>query len=232
MKVMSASYPDPVGELERRLLTDWLPSFCRKYGFDPNGYTHAHGTFREAEAVSMLRGLDVGVVSFGEGAQLGWPGPVPLPLFWEGWKTIEPRPIWLAHEVIVVAAAAADLHLDYGWPKEQMQVEVSEEAFDLGVFDDLSGERLVIAAEAKSSEHLLTKLVNQVRACGQIGEHPERVHTLGTHINGHRKYAGLVRENPPYFWAIAPECRWVFKVETTRQHVSLIRTDDVPSGPR
>jgi hypothetical protein len=28
--------------------------------------------------------------------------------------------------------AAADLHVDYGWPKEQMQVEVSEDACDLG----------------------------------------------------------------------------------------------------
>ena len=74
---MTDAYPDPVLELECRLLDEWLPSFCRIYGFDPSGYQHKTGRFHEAEALSILRGLDTGVVSMGDGASFTWPGPVP-----------------------------------------------------------------------------------------------------------------------------------------------------------
>jgi hypothetical protein len=110
-----------------------------------------------------------------------------LGLFWEGSRTVVPRPILLSRELITQVAALTDLHLDYGWPLEQITWESDDFAFDLEVRADTSdASEMLIAVEAKSTRRSLERMMAEVRACGMADPHARTEYKRP----GHQKYAG------------------------------------------
>jgi len=222
-----SDYSNPVEELERRT-DEWLREFCEDENLDPSGFVKQRRNFQPLEAKSLLRVLDCGLIEAGRGGVFPWPRRhgIPPKVFMHGDRKRHPRPIPFANEVIAVFGAAGDLHFDYGWPIDHVEVETAEWAFDLAAYGGSSDDDpMVIAGEAKKSISLLEKLISELRSCGLRGYHEWQD---CRRKNSHKKYRGLVCRRPRYFLALAPGVRKAFAVTYDGHLLSLAEVPDVP----
>jgi|ERR1700674_133407 len=121
-------------------------------------------------------------------------------IFW-----LDPPPPRLFREGICQLATASLLILKRGWLRSQVRLEVREDRMSAAGADilvnSLAGE-LLISAVVKRSAAELTKLVMDLRACCQRGQHAKD--DCGFPQN-HPNYEFCARRKPPYLWAVAPE---------------------------
>ncbi len=124
-------------------------------------------------------------------------------LFWEHEKSITPRPITLWLEPVITIAAAARLHLDFGWPLDCIGMQSVDYAFDLIAFIPDRPEHEYIAGEVKPTAGQLRSMVKKMRGCCLEGAHSHCLDSAARR-NAHRKWLGLARCHAPFFWAIGP----------------------------
>lgn len=190
----------------KRLLTDWLPVYCNdpKRNYSVEGFKRDSIKVSKKDAQDFMRAIDTKIVTDVGGGRFRMPrSKASEVLFWEGSKTITPRPITLWLEPIITIAAMARLHLDYGWPVELLGMQSEGWAFDLCVFKPNDFKNEYVAGEIKKCSKEIDSLLANMHKSFSEGNldnpsvPPER-------INAHRKCIGLQRCQAPLFWVLGP----------------------------
>jgi len=201
---------------KRRLYDEWLPNYCddEKRRYSPAGFKAESIKVTEFDASNFTRALDSGLVKDSGGGRFRCERSSALEvIFWEGSKSIEPRPISLWLEPVITIGTIARLGLDYRWPEKYLCMQSKDWAFDFAVFKSESSENEYVAGEVKKTNKELDKLINDLMGFGQLGitecdsENPNR-------INSFKKWLALLRCKAPLFWAVGPnDYTYVFSVE-------------------
>jgi hypothetical protein len=118
------------------------------------------------------------------------------------------------------------LVLDYGWPAGLVALDPRTLEFDIAGFASSAGDALmVVAGETKKTQRELAKLLAQMDAVSRSA-----VATANkVASDGEKKYRGLLKECPRYFWAVAPGMRRSFRVNYEGNSASLEEIPDLPS---
>jgi hypothetical protein len=193
-------------EFMRRLKEEWLPAYCNdpKRQYPIEGFRIGKDSLTDKDAEDFMRALDHGVASIGDRQRLRMThGHASETLFWEGSKTVSPRPISLWLESVITVAVGARLHLDYGWPIESLGMQSKDSAFDVMVFKapDFVNEHVAVEVK-KTSRELDVLLENLTKCCA--GEHEAGCYSAGKRLNAHRKWVALHARHPAFLWAVGP----------------------------
>lgn len=189
-----------------RLQTEWLPAFCAdpKRLFSPSGFKESSITITEVDAGNFLKAIDSGLVhDIGGGRYHCARSNAQEQIFWEGQKSVQPRPLTLWVEPVITIATMARLRFDFGWPAEVLGMQSKDWAFDFAVYRSATDKNERIAGEVKTSKAEIDELVLHLRAYGNTGA-TEPLSTLPKHINSFKKWAALLRCRAPLFWAVGP----------------------------
>jgi hypothetical protein len=190
----------------KRLQAEWLPAFCAdpKRQFSPSGFRESSITITDVDAGNFLRALDSGLVyDAGGGRYHCARSNAQEQIFWEGLKSIQPRPLTLWIEPVITIATMARLRFDFGCPAEVLGMQSKDWAFDFVVYHSATDKSERIAGEVKKSRAEIDELVLQLRAYGNTGAtaalsaHPK-------HINSFKKWTALLNCRAPLFWAVGP----------------------------
>jgi hypothetical protein len=122
--------------------------------------------------------------------------------------------ISLNTENLIHFGAAAELHSAYGWPADQIEVEVGE--FDARVWD---GDRVVLLMEAKARVDGADSLAPLLRSFLKFSKQPEPPEATGNHS---RKYVELLKQTEGgmvLLWLVAAGARWAFKASRVEDRV-------------
>ena len=189
-----------------RLHTEWLPAFCADPDrqFSLSGFKDASIKISDFDAENFLRALDSGLVyDAGGGRYHCARSNAQEQIFWEGWKSVHPRPLTLWIEPVITIATMARLRFDFGWPAEVLGMQSKDWAFDFAVYHSATDKNELIAGEVKTSSSEIDELVLQLRAYGQTGATaPLSAHSK--HINSFKKWTALLQRRVPLFWAVGP----------------------------
>ncbi|CAG0954728.1 hypothetical protein GEOBC_00394 [Geobacteraceae bacterium] len=230
---MNHQTQDPVDitvEFSRRLLEEWLPTYCndpqRKYSVE--GYKPSSNKVTVQDARDFMRALDHGIVTDTGGGRFRMPqSRATEVIFWEGSKTATPRPVTLWMEPVITIAAIARLHLDYGWPTDCLGTQSEKWEFDLMAFKPLDLKNEHIAGEVKKSSKELDELLIHLNKFS-AGINLDYCSASPTEKNAHKKWMGLHRCHAPLFWAVGPggDSR-LFEVSYSSEgNIVLNRTSD------
>ncbi|TCK07174.1 hypothetical protein [Marinobacterium mangrovicola] len=188
-----------------RLQKEWLPSFCnaphRKYpldGFKLSSIERLH----EFDALWFMQAVDDGLVSESKGSFVAPKSSAKEQIFWEGEKSVIPRPITLWIEPIITIGALARLHVEYGWPIDNLGAQSKTWAFDLVCYENASNKELV-ACEVKKDMKEIEKLLafmNEHCRNPPLNADPEN----SVEKNAYRKVQSIRRSWPKLFWALGP----------------------------
>lgn len=194
-------------EFARRLWEEWLPAFCDdpKRNYAHNGFRAETTMLTDADADNFMKALDHGV-AFPDcrqrfGMRLGRASEA---MFWEGKRTITPRPFSLWAETVITVATGARLHFAYGWPVELLCMQSKGSAFDLGAFQPFDLDDEHIAVEVKRTSADLDRLVDNLQRCCAGDHDPTCLKTGGKRRNAHMKWIALRNRCPHVFWAVGP----------------------------
>jgi hypothetical protein len=200
----------------KRLQDEWLPAFCAdpKRQFSPSGFKESSITITDFDAGNFLRALDNGLVyDAGGGRYHCARSNAQEQIFWEGQKSVHPRPLTLWVEPVITIATMARLRFDYEWPAEVLGMQSKDWAFDFAVYRSATDTNERIAGEVKKSKAEIDELVLQLRAYGQAGV-TAPLSVLARHINSFKKWTALLRCRAPLFWAVGPgDYTRAFKVQ-------------------
>lgn len=214
---------------KQRLLADWLPAFCRKRGFSADGFNDS-GLQRlsECDAADFIQALDVGLVRHCEGSFLSPMGKVKEQIFWEGAKTISPRPITLWLEPIITIAVLRRLQRDHHWPAERLGLQSANWAFDLVAYDQDNPAIVQLVCEVKKSKK---EIVDLLRHMHHYLHAPEGIlcGLKPAERNAFKKVIGLRHSTARSFWAAGPDgCLHSFAVE--RSPDGALSLQQTPAG--
>ena len=192
---------------KRRILEDLLPEYCndptRLWGTE--GFRPDWSKVAEPDAADFLRALDGGLLKhIGRGQYVAPRSAAKEVFFWEGRKSIQPRPTSLWMEPVITAAGIARLHFEYGWPIDAIGAQSPDWAFDIVAFRSSTSDSQHIVCEVKKSEREIEHLVNLMQdfaARGVTGEEG----LVGPPKNAFRKLRSLQAHKPPIFWALGPD---------------------------
>src|SRR5262249_43491150 len=181
------------------------------------------------EANGFLRALTTGIIEVDQVGRCSLPTlhratrkPTEPCLF-----AVKPGTVYLTwREYITQVGALARLVLDYGWPSDLVALAPRNWEFDVGCFNRRdSMARMLIAGETKKSKAELDRLLGALLkisyaqlTLGQLGR-----------SDADKKYSGLVKEQPLYFWAVAPGVSRAYGVRCDGGRVSLEEIPDLPS---
>lgn len=161
-----------------------------------------------------------------------------LSLFGHGPKNRDPRPPTFSRETILVLGAVADLHQKLGWPRELIEVETANYAFDFAAFEQIPGrgDRMVIAGEAKRSVDEAVRWLSALRVCMMLGDHEVKVHALeatkSIRTNAHKKWQQLTTTRPDHMWIVAPGSRRAFRMSYPKDMAEMAETGSAPKAFR
>jgi hypothetical protein len=189
-----------------RLQNEWLPAFCAdpKRQFSTSGFRESSIRITEFDARNFLRAIESGLVYDSGGGRYRCARSNAFEqIFWEGAKSIQPRPITLWVEPVITIATMGRLSFDFGWPAEVLGMQSKDWAFDFAVYHSAVDTNERIAGEVKKTAAEIDELVLHLRAYGETGataplsNHPK-------HINSFKKWVALLRCRAPLFWAVGP----------------------------
>jgi hypothetical protein len=211
------------------VLSDWAGRY-RELAPTVDGAVSLPTDFHPDEAIGFLRALDAGIVYVSDSGRCALPSVHRTTA-----KPTEPclfsrRPdgsVYLAwREYITQVGAVASLVLDYGWPVGLVALDPRTLEFDVAGFASSGRDALmVVAGETKKTQRELSKLLTQMDAAGRSAGVPAQ----GSSTDGHKKYRGLLKERPQYFWAVAPGARRAFRVKYAGDSAALEEIADLPS---
>lgn len=197
--------PEPLKEFSERLETTWLPSFCyaphRNHSTDGFKRDSLHN-LSEYDARWFLEAVDQGLVTESGGFFRAPQTKAKEQIFWTGTKGVVPRPLTLWVEPIITMGAVARLHVEFGWPADQLGTQSEYPwPFDLvGYHEDLRRERLL--CEVKKNGREIGHLVRMMRQYADTLPPTEPVE--GPKRNAYRKSRAIGRSDATVFWALGP----------------------------
>jgi hypothetical protein len=221
-----------LGEFERRLYSDWLPAYCRdpRRGYRPDGFRHSSITVTEEDASDFISALEHKLITDdGHGNYRIPQSNAKVFIFWPGLKSSSPRSISLWVEPVITIAVVARLHLDFGWPMDQLGMESKDWAFDFTASRPFDSSKLFLAGEVKKTskelDELLTKMTMLCAARQEITP-PENAKLR----NAYKKWVGLVKTHAHYFWAVGPgKVSHLFEVQhLPGGYIAMRPVDDAP----
>ena len=196
-------------ELERftqQLHSSLLPSFCLdiKRNFSLAGFKDLSITLSEFDARNFLRAIDSGLVrDTGGGRYKSIRSNAQEQIFWEGPKSVDPRPLTLWMEPIITMGTIARLGLDYGCPADVLGMQSKDWAFDFVVYQSSTSALEHIAGEVKTTADQVDNLITDLRIYGETGAtSPKSEHSR--HVNSFKKWQSLLKGRAPMFWAVGP----------------------------
>lgn len=205
-----------------------IPEFCAlsARGYIPAGYREPRTPLSDFDATHFLRGWRAGLMkSDGFGRYRASRNGSVEQFFWEGSRSVSPRPFWLWLEPVITLGAMARLHLDFGWPADGVAAQSSDYAFDVVAYraDDHTE---AIAGEVKKTKKECDDLLSLMIQFGAQPSVPKSDTSVA--LNAYKKVAGLVKRRAPIFWLIGPEgYSRVFKVMYGKQdEITLIETEE------
>ena len=185
------------------VLDELLPTFCDYYSYDPAGFHSATlDRISEHDAMWLLQALSTGSVTQDQAFFQSALSGAKEQIFWQGTKSVSPRPITVWVEPVITIGAAGRLHSEFGWPNDLIGLQSKGNwAFDLVAYGR-DGEPLV-ACEVKKTKREIDDLVDaMLRYVPQLplSEEPRRPRLR----NAYGKVVGLRQLNPRCFWALGP----------------------------
>lgn len=186
------------------VLEELLPQFSAHYGYDTAGFRA--GTLKrvsEDDATWFLEALRTRVVSRDGPFFRSVLSRAREQIFWQGVKSVSPRPITMWVEPVITIAGAGRLHGRFGWPRELIGLQSERPwAFDLVGYDPEG--KSVLVCEVKKSRREVDRLV---RAMLEFLSQPP-LNTEPTHQamrNAYRKVKALRQVKPRLVWVLGPE---------------------------
>jgi len=221
-----------LSQFEARLFESWLPSFCeaphRSYPSD--GFRRESiSKLSEHDAYWFIKAIDLNLVTEADGFFVAPLSKAKEQIFWQGLKSIEPRPITLWIEPIITIGALAKLYEIHDWPSEKLGTQSKTWAFDLVGYGKDSDDE-ILACEVKKSikeTDVLIELMKGYAADASIGE-PHG----GKERNAYKKVTGIRRTWPSIFWALGPtDYSRVYEVDRKNSdEFSLVETNESKLG--
>ena len=185
----------------------WLPSFCldQKRKFDPAGFKNASIILSEFDASNFLRAINSGLVRDTSGGRYQClKSSAQEQIFWEGLKSVVPRPLTLWLEPVITMGTIARLGLDFGWPPEVLGMQSKDWAFDFVVYQSPISTKEHIFGEVKTTAVHCDNLIADLQTYGQAGaneplsEHPK-------HKNSFKKWQSLLKSRVNLLWVVGPD---------------------------
>lgn len=214
----------------QRLYDEWLPAYCaaaqRLYATD--GFKDSSiDNLTEHDAHWFMRAIDSGLVSHSAGDFSAKKSATKEVIFWEGSKSLSPRPITLWLEPIITIGAIAQLCETFGWPKSLLGAQSKTWAFDLVAYDAASDKEDVVC-EVKKTQKEITNLIKHMRhfSClAPLKQEPKN----SIEKNAYRKVVGIRASWPRAFWALGPgNFGSVFIIKRTK-NTELFELTEVPN---
>jgi hypothetical protein len=180
-----------------------LPSFCEPRGFDPRGFKSRVVKLSDRDCSDFLRAWEGGLLTdLGDGKYRTGLSGANEQFFWEGLKSVQPRPITLWLEPVITVAAMARLYFDHDWPLDRLGLQSKDYAFDVVAYEP-SGDRECIAGEVKKSVKEVNQLVELMQHFGAEPTAP--LPDSGKERNAFKKIVALRDRQPSVFWAVGPD---------------------------
>lgn len=199
--------PTYQAKFEQLLFDVLLPDFCAQphRNCHPLGFRRTSVKLSEEDARYFLLAWETGLVRHRSPGR--YVGPIPSHVegfFWDGLRSVEPRPFTLWLEPIITFGSLARLHHDHGWPADRIGTQSFDGAFDTVAY--MSGHRNEhIAGEVKKARREVDDLVMYMTEFGADSSAPEPEKSQLKRRNAFRKLAALRDRKAPIFWALGPE---------------------------
>lgn len=217
----------PLDVFLRRVTTDWLPTYCAhpKRQYSPIGFNPESIRIDEFDARLCMLAIDSGIVEdVDHGRFRAAQGKATEPLFWEGSRAINPRPITFWHEPAITFGALARLHFEHGWPIELLGNQPTSWAFDLSAHEPADLSQYRILGEVKKTQREAESLIADLLHAS------DKQSTDGLRQNSAKKWQGLLRDKPPVLWIIGPaKFSAVFRCDYPTSNVAHIQATTTAS---
>lgn len=187
-----------------RIMGALLPQFCNDRGYGWESFKEDWKKVTEKDAADFLLALDACLVEHrGRGLYRAKRSRASEQFFWQGRKSISPRPITLWVEPIITVAVLYRLYHEWGWPIDLLGTQSQKWEFDVTAYraSDLNNE--YVACEVKKTVAELDQLVELMQRfaadpdlCDAIKSEKEK--------NAYRKLKGLQARHASIFWAVGP----------------------------
>ena len=192
-----------INEFRNRIVDVLLPEFCgdSKRRYDPVGFKCDFSAIKEIDAINFIRGMDAGLLKLVGRMYFASQSRAGEQFFWEGQRSIVPRPITLWLEPIICVATLSVLHFEHQWPKQALGTQSSDWAFDVTAYVDNNVENEYIACEVKKTIKEIDRLIVLMRKFGlsPLCKAKNRIEE-----NAYKKVAALRSRRASIFWAVGP----------------------------
>ena len=198
--------PTKLENFTKQLHAVWLPSFCldEKRKFDPAGFKNASIILAEFDASNFLRAIDRGLVrDTGGGRYQCLKSSAQEQIFWEGLKSVVPRPLTLWLEPVITIGTIARLSLDFGWPPEVLGMQSKDWAFDFVVYQSPTSTKEHISGEVKTTAVQCDNLIADLQTYGRTGA-IEPLSENPRHKNSFKKWQSLLKGRANLLWVVGP----------------------------
>lgn len=186
------------------VLREYLPKFCDYYGYPVAGFrVDTLGRINEYDAMWFLQALRTRTVvqqqAFFSSALSG----AREQIFWQGSKSISPRPITIWVEPVITIGAAGRLHSEFCWPQDLIGLQSKKSwAFDLVAYSRTLAP--LVACEVKKTRREIDYLIQAM--IGYLSQPPLKEEPTTNRLrNAYRKVVGLRQMRPRLFWALGPD---------------------------
>lgn len=133
-------------------------------------------------------------------------------------------------EYLTQVGAVATLVSTYKWPIELVALDPRDWTFDVaGLKAITKNSFMIIAGESKKTKKELLTLLAQMSEASESKLSASMLKS--SKVDGHKKYRGLLKERPLYFWAMAPGINRYYELAYESDNVLLKEIDDLPDYP-
>lgn len=185
------------------------------------------------EAEGFIRAIDASIVIVNEIGGCKLPNlhradtkPTEVSSLFSNKKNHEIYLAW--REYITQIGAVTSLCIDYKWPIELVALDPRDWTFDVAGFETTQkNSYMIIAGETKKTEKELIKLLSEMTEA--MKNKLSLLELADTKKDGYKKYRGLLKEKPLYFWASAPGINKYYKLSyLSQEFVKMIEVKDMP----
>lgn len=201
-------------EFKQQILDKWLPLFCLPRDFSTQGYDSRNANLLDDhDAYWFSKTMELALVKEKGGFFYAPHSKAKEQIFWEGSKSISPRPLSLWLEPVITIGAVGRLFQEFGWPQDQLGMQSESFAFDLVAYTPDSREYLVCEVKKTVREiETLVEFMKEYAGEPKLSEEP----TDAKRRNAYRKVIGIRKAWPSVFWALGPAgYGYVFEIHRT-----------------
>ena len=205
----------------RRVVEEWLPTFCKDRGYCVSNFRSVSVTICEADARDCMLAIDKKVVVDHKGGRYrAARSSAHEVFFWDGTRKISPRSTWLWFETIIIFAGVGRLHQKFRWPCSLLATQPKGWAFDIAAYLTEFEPTPYILAEVKKSIAELDRLCQDLESLSAGAD------SNSVKANSWKKWCALIEMKPTVLWLLGPgEVQYLFSPEYTTDGALLHKTN-------